>query len=99
MKPFKRRHNGKQNVGQKGTARWATPEELTEQYLKISEKDGVFPGRGGLPVARKDSWLYIDQEPIHTLILGTTRSGMGENYVFPTIDKCAKTKEKTYETI
>jgi Type IV secretory pathway, VirD4 components len=84
-----------QNAGQKGTARWTTPKEIEEQYLKIPEKDGIFPGRGGLPVARKGNSIYIDQSLTHALILGTTRSGKGETFIIPMIDNYSRAEQKS----
>ena len=38
--------------------------------------------------------LYIDDSPTNNLIIGTTRSGKGELFVFPTIDLYSRAEEK-----
>lgn len=38
--------------GQKGTARFATREEIHQQYRNIPIKDESFSGKGGIPIAR-----------------------------------------------
>lgn len=83
------------NVGQKGTARWTTRAELREQYKAIPEKANSsetftkkdqFSGGGGFPVAAENHQIYIDESPVNNLILGITRSGKGEMFVFSLID-------------
>lgn len=74
------------NIGQKGTSRWTTVEEIKEQYQEIPDKDKEFQGYGGLPVARIEDKLYIDSSNTNNIILGITRSGKGEMFVVPCID-------------
>ncbi len=74
------------NVGQKGSNRFTTRQELSEQYKLIPEKTESFPGGGGVPVARCEDGIYIDDSPANNLIIGITRSGKGEMIVFPEID-------------
>lgn len=83
------------NVGQKGKARFATFEEIKETYKEIPEKDLPFPGRGGLPVARYEDKLYIDDNINNNLIDAITRGGKGEILVIPTIDILSRAEEKT----
>lgn len=71
---------GNINIGQKGTARWTTRQELSEQYKKIPEKDLPFPGMGGIPIARDGKEIYIDDTNTNTLLIGGTRSGKDEIY-------------------
>ena len=83
------------NVGQKGTSRWTTRQEIREQYKAIPEKATTsetftekdrFEGGGGFPVAVEDHKIFIDDSPVNNLILGITRSGKGEMFVFSLID-------------
>lgn len=74
------------NVGQKGSNRFTTRQELAEQYKLVPEKTERFPGGGGVPVARCEDGIYIDDSPANNLIIGITRSGKGEMLVFPLID-------------
>lgn len=74
----------------------------------IEERDsGGYDGKGGVPIARgykgyividgkkvRKEVMYIDDSASNNLIIGTTRSGKGELYVFPTIDLYSRAKEK-----
>lgn len=84
--------------GQKGTSRFATREEIDQQYKAVPMRKEEYKGKGGVPIA----WgtkvyiqngksipynvLYIDDSPVNNLIIGTTRSGKGEIFVVSTID-------------
>lgn len=83
------------NVGQKGDERFATVDEIKAQYKEIAESKKPFPGRGGLPVFRQGNKLYIDDSITNNLIIGMTRSGKGEMFVFPIIDILSRAEEKT----
>lgn len=84
--------------GQKGTSRFATREEIDQQYKAVPIKEEEYKGKGGVPIAwgkkiyiqndRKiiKDVMYIDDSPVNNLLLGTTRSGKGETFVVPTID-------------
>lgn len=74
------------NHGQKGEARWTTQKEVREQYKSVPLRNAFFPGKGGTIVSRQGNRLFIDDSKSNTLVIGTTRSGKGEMYVFPTID-------------
>lgn len=74
----------------------------------IEERDsGGYEGKGGVPIARgykdyivvdgkkvRKEVMYIDDSSSNNLIIGTTRSGKGELFVFPTIDLYSRAKEK-----
>ena len=68
-------------AGQKGTSRFTTMEEIKEQYPAVAEipeknPDGSIkriPGNGGLPVASKDGYMYLDESATNALILAITR--------------------------
>lgn len=82
------------NVGQKGTSRWTTRAELAEQYRLVPEKKEPFCGGGGVPVARTENGIYIDDSPVNNLIIGISRSGKGELIVFPEIDIYSRAEKK-----
>lgn len=82
------------NVGQKGSDRPATRKEIDQQYKKIPYRGYRFPGKGGIPIARGDKVLYIDDSPVNNLIIGITRSGKGEMEVFPLIDIYSRAEEQ-----
>lgn len=83
------------NVNQKGEERFATVEEIKEQYREIPDKDISFPGRGGTIISRIGDKLYIDPAAVNNLVIGITRSGKDEFYVFPTIDVYSRAEEKS----
>ncbi len=76
------------NLGQKGVARWTSSQEIKEQDLS-------FPGTGGTIISRIGDRLYIDTSPVNNLLIGITRSGKGEMFVFPSIDVYSRAEEKT----
>lgn len=88
------------NIDQRGEARWTTNEEIKAQYKCIPDCEtktnkNEFDGPGGTIVSRIGRNLYIDPSPTNNLIIGITRSGKGEMFVFPSIDVYSRAKEKT----
>ncbi len=83
------------NLGQKGVARWTTNQEIKEQYEEIPDRDLPFSGAGGTIISRMGNRLYIDTSPVNNLLIGITRSGKGEMFVFPSIDVYSRAEEKT----
>mgnify|MGYP002552493622 CR=1 FL=1 len=87
--------------GQKGNSRFATLNEIKEQYRAVNEvesekelENGGYEGKGGVIVSRYRDKIFIDDSPTNNLIIGTTRSGKGELFIFPTIDLYSRAKEK-----
>ncbi|MFB7141699.1 VirD4-like conjugal transfer protein, CD1115 family [Gottfriedia sp. NPDC056225] len=80
--------------GQKGTSRFTTLDELQKQYRAVPEKEEKFPGIGGIPVSRYQDKIFIDDSPVNNLIIGTTRSGKGETFVFSTIDLYSRAEKQ-----
>lgn len=83
------------NIGQKGTSRWTTDQEIKEQFDEIPDRDVPFDGRGGAIVSRMGDRLYIDRSPVNNLDIGTTRSGKDEMFVYPEIDVYSRADEKS----
>lgn len=69
------------NVGQRGTDRFVTQEEIKEQYTAVAPLDTPYPGNPGILIARIGNVFYIDQMVVNNLIIGLTRSGKGEGLV------------------
>lgn len=91
--------------GQKSTSRFTTRKEIEEQYKSIPELEsnkeregGGYEGKGGVVISRgkksRRNITYIDDSATNNLVIGTTRSGKGELYIFPTIDAYTRAKEK-----
>ena len=77
---------GRLKKSQKGSARFTTFKEIKQQYRDVPDKGERFPGGGGVPIGRYKDRLFIDDSPVNNLIIGTTRSGKGETFVFSAID-------------
>ncbi len=82
------------NMGQKGVERWTTNKEIKKQYKEIPDRDIPFPGYGGTIVSRIGNNLYIDNSAVNNLIIGITRSGKGEMFVYPSIDVYSRAEKK-----
>lgn len=80
--------------GQKGTSRFTTIDELKKQYKAVPEKEEGFEGKAGVPISRYKDKIFIDDSPVNNLIIGTTRSGKGEMFIFPTIDIYSRAEKK-----
>lgn len=86
---------GSINKQQKGDSRFTTIKEVQKQYRSVPLKDENFDGKGGIPIMQYESRVYIDDSAVNNLIIGTTRSGKGEIFVFPTIDIYSRAEIKT----
>ena len=71
-------------AGQKGNALFTTFQELKQQYHDVPDRKGTYNGFGGVPIGRYCDCLYIDDSAVNNLVIGTTRSGKGEAFVFST---------------
>ncbi|MFR2529740.1 MAG: VirD4-like conjugal transfer protein, CD1115 family [Clostridium paraputrificum] len=81
--------------GQKGNSRLTTLKEIIKQYIAIPERDEEFKGKGGVPISRYKDKIYIDISPLHTIVIGTTRSGKGQGFVLITIDIFSRAETKS----
>lgn len=81
--------------GQKGSGRVSTLKEIQNEYHAIPEKGKKFKGKGGVPISRFGDKIYIDISSIHTIVIGTTRSGKGQGFVLITIDIYSRAEEKS----
>lgn len=79
---------------QKGSARFTAFKEIQNQYRDVPEKGERFEGNGGVPVARYKKRLFIDDSPVNNMVIGTTRSGKGETFVFSTIDIYSRAEQQ-----
>ncbi|ANU28581.1 VirD4-like conjugal transfer protein, CD1115 family [Planococcus versutus] len=79
---------------QKGSARFTTFKEIQDQYRDVPEKGERFNGNGGVPVGRYKKRLFIDDSPVNNMVIGTTRSGKGETFVFSAIDIYSRAEQQ-----
>ncbi|MED1436361.1 VirD4-like conjugal transfer protein, CD1115 family [Bacillus mycoides] len=82
------------NNHEKGSSRFTTVEELKKQYRAVPDREESFEGGGGVVISRLGDKVFIDDSPVNNLIIGTTRSGKGETFVFPTIDVYSRAEHK-----
>ncbi|MFD1705220.1 VirD4-like conjugal transfer protein, CD1115 family [Siminovitchia sediminis] len=87
------------NKGQHGTSEFEKVKELKKQYKIIPAKKEEYDGSGGVIISGlqekyRPYRLLIDEGPIHTMVIGITRSGKGETFVFPMIDVLSRAKDK-----
>ena len=82
------------NNHEKGSSRFTTVEELKKQYRAVPDREETFKGSGGVVISRLGDKVFIDDSPVNNLIIGTTRSGKGETFVFPTIDVYSRAEHK-----
>lgn len=83
------------NVDQKGDSRWETLEEIQEEFLAIPEREKEYEGFPGTLMSRQDGIAYIERYPTNNLYIGITRSGKGEEHVFPNLDILTKASVKS----
>lgn len=74
------------NVGQQGTDRFTTEEEIKKQYTAVAILDTPYPGNPGILVCRIGNTFYIDQMVVNNMAIGMTRSGKGEGLVKTSIE-------------
>ena len=82
------------NIGQKGTQRWTTFEEIKQQYVEIEDRKVEYDGPPGFPICEHGNKIYIDTSPVNNVVIGTTRSGKGETMVYKSIDVYSRSKKK-----
>src|SRR5699024_2219514 len=73
------------NKGQHGTNEFEKVKNMKRQYLSIPSQKEIYEGKGGTIIAGlhegNDYKLLIDDAPVHTMVIGITRSGKGETFV------------------
>jgi len=86
------------NKGQHGTNEFEKVKNMKKQYLTIPSKTEEYEGKGGTIIAGLHTGskyqLLIDDAPVHTMVIGITRSGKGETFVVPMIDVQSRASEK-----
>src|SRR5690625_5903424 len=67
-------------------------------YLEINSKREGYEGKVGTIIAGlhtgSNYQLLIDDAPVHTMVIGITRSGKGETFVVPMIDVQSRASKK-----
>ncbi|WP_051080893.1 VirD4-like conjugal transfer protein, CD1115 family [Bacillus sp. 37MA] len=82
------------NHNQKGSSRFTELAELKAQYKAVPDRKDQYKGGGGVVISSYKHKVFIDDSPVNNLIIGTTRSGKGETFVFPTIDVYSRAEQQ-----
>lgn len=86
------------NRGQHGTNEFETVKNIKKQYQIIPAAKTEYEGEGGTIVGGlhqgNNYHLLVDTAPVHTMVIGITRSGKGETFVIPMIDVQSRASEK-----
>ncbi|MBS4203666.1 VirD4-like conjugal transfer protein, CD1115 family [Lederbergia citrea] len=87
------------NKGQHGTSEFEKVNGLKKQYKIIPSATKEYDGNGGVIISGlqekyRPYRLLIDEGPNHTMVIGITRSGKGETFVFPMLDVLSRAKNK-----
>lgn len=87
------------NNGQYGTSEFEDPKNLKKQYKVIPGSKKEYEGESGAIISANRTRtgkyeLMIDTGPVHTMLIGITRSGKGETWVVPMIDVISRAKQK-----
>src|SRR5699024_10648755 len=77
------------NKEQHGKNEFEKMKNMKKQYVSIPSKTKEYEGRGSTIIAGMQEGnnyqLLIDDAPVHTMVIGITRSGKGETFVVPMI--------------
>ena len=75
--------NGNKNI--KGEAHFLEVKDVEKILYGVDENNISKAEKSGIPLYRENGKIYMDSETIHSLIIGTTRSGKGQTFVMPMI--------------
>lgn len=89
---YLQRRNANKNID--GDARWITNKELNKTLIPVSKNNIKNADVSGIVLADFKNNFYVDTDTIHSLIIGTTRSGKGQTFVLPMIRMLSSGKRK-----
>lgn len=72
------------------TSKW----NVIDSWRNYQQLSGIQKVLKPYQLFQKQSYLMVDDSAVNNLIIGTTRSGKGEMFVFPTIDAYSRGSEK-----
>lgn len=82
------------NKTTKGGSRFMTIKEMEKVLYSFPKSHMEKAKHSGIILALEDGKYYIDPSTIHSLIIGTTRSGKGQTFVLPMVRHIALSQEK-----
>ena len=87
-------HVRNDNKNIKGKERFMNKKEMESLLYSFPKNDMASAEKSGIMLALQDGRYYVDAETIHSLIIGTTRSGKGQTFVLPMVRHIAMSKAK-----
>lgn len=87
-------HIKNDNKNIKGRERFMNEKELDDLLYSFPINNMESAEKSGIILALQDGRYYVDAETIHSLIIGTTRSGKGQTFVLPMVRHIALSKAK-----
>ena len=72
-------------------SRWATKEELLEKLTKVNYDTDL--KKSGIPMAFDEENLYIKDDEVHSMIIGSTGSGKTQTTVLPVLRLAIRAEE------
>jgi len=87
-------HVKNDNKNIKGRERFMNKKEMESLLYSFPANDMKSAEKSGIMLALQDGRYYVDAETIHSLIIGTTRSGKGQTFVLPMVRHIAMSKAK-----
>lgn len=67
-----------------GTSDWLPQKEYSRVFYKVSKEDSK-PLKCGMVLATDDKNYYLEEDNVHTFVIGTTASGKTQTLVLPSI--------------
>lgn len=77
-------------------ARWATNEEMKSILTPVNLETGV--KKSGIPLMYDDKYLYINDNAVHSLIIGSTGSGKTQATILPVLKLAMMAEESVVIT-
>ena len=77
-------------------SRWATEEEMKNKLVPVNLETGV--KKSGIPLMYDNNYLYINDNEIHSLIIGTTGSGKTQTTILPILKLAMMAEESVVIT-
>lgn len=82
------------NRGQKGDMRLLEIKDIQKNFKEIPHVKLRFDGYGGMPLSHYRAYFYIDTRTSNTVVIGISRSGKTEIYIFPLIDNLSRARKQ-----
>ncbi len=82
------------NRGQKGDMKFLELKDIQSNFKEIPHVGQRFDGYGGMPISHFKAYYYIDTATSNTVVIGISRSGKTEIYIFALIDNLSRGRKQ-----